>query len=297
MVNVPFSAMYTAKQYIAELTIYGVVTNTCQAVFLYYIASHPSDWLVRYAVWTTCIIIAPQLLICVRAMRLFPECRINLRLCWDLDRLKQLCYFAGSLAFSGLGTMLRGQGVAILVNKYFGATVNAAMSIANSVNAQSIALVTAMQGAFTPAIVQACGAGDDELMRKMAFRACKFGTLLVLIFALPLGLEIENVMKLWLKTPPSYSSGLCLFMLAVVVVDKCSIGHMIAVMAKGRIARYQMFLGAVLICSLPIAWIFVELGFGVYSIGMALFLMSTVCSLGRIWFARKLVKMSARIWL
>jgi hypothetical protein len=58
-----------------------------------------------------------------------------------------------------------------------------------------------------------------------------------------------------------------------------------------------MFLGAVLICSLPIAWIFVELGFGVYSIGMALFLMSTVCSLGRIWFARKLVKMSARIWL
>ncbi len=297
MVNVPFSAMYTAKQYIAELTIYGIVTNTCQAVFLYYIASHPSDWLVRYAVWTTCIIIAPQLLICVRAMRLFPECRINLRLCWDLDRLKQLCYFAGSLAFSGLGTMLRGQGVAILVNKYFGATVNAAMSIANSVNAQSIALVTAMQGAFTPAIVQACGAGDDELMRKMAFRACKFGTLLVLIFALPLGLEIENVMKLWLKTPPSYSSGLCLFMLAVVVVDKCSIGHMIAVMAKGRIARYQMFLGAVLICSLLIAWIFVELGFGVYSIGMALFLMSTVCSLGRIWFARKLVSMSSRYWI
>jgi O-antigen/teichoic acid export membrane protein len=230
-------------------------------------------------------------------MRLFPECRINLRLCWDLDRLKQLCYFAGSLAFSGLGTMLRGQGVAILVNKYFGATVNAAMSIANSVNAQSIALVTAMQGAFTPAIVQACGAGDDELMRKMAFRACKFGTLLVLIFALPLGLEIENVMKLWLKTPPSYSSGLCLFMLAVVVVDKCSIGHMIAVMAKGRIARYQMFLGAVLICSLPVAWTFVELGFGVYSIGMALFLMSSICSLGRIWFARRLVSMSSRYWI
>ena len=297
MVNIPFSAMYTAKQYIAELTIYGVVANTCQACFLYYIASHSGDWLVRYAVWTCFLAVAPQLIICIRALKVFPECRIDLRLCWNVGRLKQLFYFAGSLAFGGLGSMLRGQGVAILVNKYFGPTANAAMSIANSVNAQSMALVSAMQGAFTPAIVQACGAGDDELMRRMAFRACKFGMLLVLMFALPLGIEIDNVMGLWLKTPPTYSAGLCLFMLMVVVVDKGSIGHMIAVTAKGRIAAYQMFLGAVLILSLPVAWLFVVLGFGIYSIGVALLLMTSICSIGRVWFARRLAGMSAKYWL
>lgn len=297
MVNVPFSAMYTAKQYIAELTIYGVVANTLQACFLYYIASHPSDWLARYAMWTCFLAIVPQLIICLRAMKIFPECRIDLRLCWNATRLRQLCYFAGSLAFGGLGSMMRGQGVAILVNKYFGPAVNAAMSIANSVNAQSIALVSAMQGAFTPAIVQACGAGDEAHMRRLAFRACKFGVLLVLIFAIPLGIEIDNVMRLWLKTPPEYSAGLCLCMLAIVVVDKISVGHMIAVNAKGRIARYQMFLGTVLVMSLPVAWLFVALGLGVYSIGVALFLMSLACSIGRIWLARSLAGMSARYWL
>ena len=296
MVNVPFAAMYTAKQYIAELTIYGVVGNTLQACFLYYIASHPSDWLVRYAVWTSFLAIAPQLIICLRAIWVFPECRINLRLCWDWKRLKQLSYFAGSLAFGCLGGMLRGQGMAILVNKYFGPVVNAAMSVANSVNGHSSALVAALQGAFTPAIVQACGAGDDDLMRKMAFRACKFGVILVLIFAVPLGVEIDNVMNLWLKTPPAYSSGLCLCMLACVVLEKCSVGHMIAVNAKGKVAVYQFFLGGVLILTLPVAWLFVEFNLGVYSIGIALVLMQALSSVGRVWFARGLVGMRVSYW-
>ena len=297
MINVPFSAMYTAKQYIAELTVYGVVGNTLQACFLYYIASHPSDWLVRYAIWTCCIMIAPQLIICIRALKVFPECHINLRLCWDVKRLKQLSCFAGSLAFGGVGGMLRGQGIAILVNKYFGSSVNAAMSIANSVNGQSASLVAAMQGAFTPAIVQACGAGDDELMRKMAFRVCKFGMLLVLIFAIPLGVEIDNVMKLWLKTPPVYSSGLCLCMLACVVIEKSSVGHMIAVNAKGKIALYQFFLGGILILTLPVAWLFVEFDFGVYSIGVALVMMMALSSIGRVLFARKLAGMNVCVWI
>lgn len=297
MVNIPFSAMYIAKQYIAELTIYGVVSNSCHAVFLYYIASHPSDWLIRYAIWTCFLAIAPQLIICIRALKVFPECKIDLRLCWSIKRLKRLCYFAGSLAFGGLGGMLRGQGLAILVNKYFGPSVNAAMSIANSVNAQSSALVAAMQGAFTPAIVQACGAGDENLMRTMAFRACKFGMLLVLIFAIPLGIEIDNVMTLWLKTPPAYSAGLCLCMLSLVVIDKSSIGHMIAVNAKGKIAAYQFFLGGALILTLPVAWVFVEFNLGVYSIGAALVLMMLICSTGRVWFARRLAGMSSVYWL
>ena len=49
MVNVPFSAMYTAKQYIAELTVYGVVSSTCNVAFLYYMITHPSDWLTKYS--------------------------------------------------------------------------------------------------------------------------------------------------------------------------------------------------------------------------------------------------------
>lgn len=297
MINVPFHAMYTAKQYIAELTAYGVASSTLQACFLYYIASHPSDWLVRYAAWTCFIAVVPQIIICIRALYVFPECQVRIGYCWDRTRIKKLFSFAGWHAFGVLGAMLRGQGVAILINKYFGARVNAAMSVANTVNGHSTTLVAAMQGAFTPAIVQACGAGNDDLMRRMAFRACKFGLLLSLVFILPLAIEIDNVMTLWLKAPPPYAAGLCLCMLLQVLFDKSTIGHYIAVNAKGRIATYQFFLGGILILTLPIAWLLVAFDLGVYSIGFALVLMTAISAWGRTFFARSLAGMSMKHWM
>lgn len=296
MVNVPFQAMYTAKQYIAELTIYGVATSTLQALFLYYIASHPSDWLIRYSAWTCFIAVAPQIIICLRAWWVFPECHVRPQYFWSGDRVRKIVSFAGWHAFGALGAMLRGQGMAILVNKYFGARVNAAMSVANTVNGQSTSLVAAMQGAFTPAIVQACGAGDERRMREMAYRACKFGLLFAIVFILPLGIEIDNVMTLWLKIPPHYAAGLCLCMLVQVLFDKSTIGHLIAVDAKGKIAAYQFVLGGLLIITLPLAWLLVALGIGVYSIGYALVIMMVISALGRVWFARTLTGMSIRYW-
>ena len=297
MVNVPFQAMYIAKQYIAELTIYGVVSSTLQAFFSYYIASHPSDWLVRYSAWTCFLSALPQMMICIRALRIFPECWVDLCACWNLARVKRLAQYAGWHAFGALGGLLRGQGIAILVNRHFGVRMNAAMSVANMVNGQAGALAVALQGAFTPAIAQACGAGEEDKMRRLAFRACKFGTLLALMFVLPLSVEITNVMSLWLKDPPCYAAGLCVCMLVGLVVDKSTVGHMSAVNAKGRIALYQFVLGGTLILTLPLAWVFVRIGLGAYSVGWALLAMTICSAWGRVWFARRLAGMSIRRWV
>ena len=81
------------------------------------------------------------------------------------------------------------------------------------------------------------------------------------------------------------------------IVDKSASGHMLAVGAKGKIAAYQAFLGGSLILTLPIAWLLVAKGFGVTSIGYSMVFTMVLCAWGRVWFARKLVGMSARYWM
>ena len=83
----------------------------------------------------------------------------------------------------------------------------------------------------------------------------------------------------------------------MVLIDKTAVGHMLAVNANGRVARYQLVLGTSLILTLPIAWLFAALGWGVYAIGGAMILTMAFCAWGRVWFARHLVGMSARHWL
>ena len=297
MINVPFQAMYTAKQYIAELTIYGIAATTANIFFMYFMVTHPGDWLARYALWMCLVSVVPQMIICLRATKVFPECQFRLSYAWNKGRISELSSFAFWQAFGGLGAIFRGQGIQILVNKYFGPAYNASMSIANQVAAQSQTLSSAMQCAFAPAITTACGAGRYDEMRALAYRTCKFGMLLALIFVLPLALELRTILNLWLVDPPPYTAELCWCILLMSIVDKSASGHMLAVAAKGKIAVYQTFLGGSLILTLPLAWFMVAKGIGFVSIGWAMVLTMMMCSWGRVWFARKLVGMSARYWL
>ena len=297
MVNVPFTAMYTAKQYIAELTIYSFAQTTVNFFFLYFMVTHPGDWLAKYAFYMCCLSAVPQIIICARAFAVFPECRVRLNFWFDFKRFKNLAAFGFWQAFGGVGYMLRNQGVAILVNKSFGPLINSAMTVANNVNYHASTLATSLVAVFSPAITNAYGAGEMEQMRRMAFAVCKIGMLLVLVFALPLAVEMETVMRLWLKTPPDYSSELCLCMLGVLLIDKSTVGHMIAVAASGKVALYQFVVGGWIILTLPVAWLFVLCGWGPCSIGWALLITMALSAWSRVFFAHTIVEMSIRYWI
>ncbi len=299
MITVPLSAMYTAKQYIAELTVYSFITTTLNVVFLYYMVSHPAVWLAKLAAWSCLLALGPSLVIAIRAFLLFPECRFRFRYALSISRVKQVLNYSGWMMFGWIGAMLRSQGIAILLNRrpVFGPMRNSSMTVANTLAGQTETLAGSMIGAFSPAIYNAYGANQMEKVRSLSFQACKFGTLLTMIFAIPLLLEVDEVLHIWLKEPPVYAAGLCVCILFSHMIDRTAVGQMLAVSASGKIAKYQFVLGTSLILTLPIAALFVAQGWGIYSVGYAMILTMMFCAWGRVWFARSIVGMSARYWL
>lgn len=296
MVTVPFNAMYVAKQYIAELTVYSFVTSTLNALFLYYMVTHPAVWLTRYAFWQLLLILAPQLIIAIRACSLFPECKFIKAYAWDWNRYKQMLVYTGWNTFGSLGMMLRGQGIAILINKFFGPSVNASYSIANNVNGHAQSLAGAMQSAFAPVITSSLGAGNYPETRKWAFRFCKFGMLLTLIFFIPLAIELPEIIRLWLKNPPEYCVGLCLIMFVMAVIDKSTLGYSAAIMASGKIKWYQIILGSFNLMAVPLAWAFCRMGLNVYWVGIAMLATWSVLVYGRLIFGKLILNMDYGFW-
>lgn len=297
MLNVPFTAMYRAKQYIAELTIYSFATSTLNVIFLYYMVSHPSEWLATYAAWTCFLSIVPQIIICIRALYIFPECKICFAYMWEKDRLKKIGAFSFWQMFGSFCGILRNQGMFIVVNKFFGATMNAAQSIGNTVQGQCFSLASAMQGAFVPVITQAYGAGKYELMNEYVIRVCKFNILLSAIFIVPLSLELETVLRIWLKTPPEFCVGLTYCALAIHIVSACTVGHMIAVNASGNIAKYQIVLSLINIFTIPFAMVVGCVWKNVFIVMGVAVIMEIVNSIGRVIFARLIVDISVKAWI
>lgn len=297
MINVPFMAMFTAKQYIAELTIYSMATTIMNIIFAYFMATHPGEWLIKYALWMCVMSVIPQIIICIRANYIFEECKIIWKYLGNILYLKKLGFYAGWQFLGTFVGILRIQGISLLINKVFGPKVNSSMHIANQVNSGTSTLASALLTAFSPAITTACGAKDYKRMTTLAFEACKFSTLLALIFILPVSLELPEVIRIWLKNPPQFTVGLCYLMLTYYICDVWTTGNMIVVNASGKIKQYQITLSAISIFTLPAAILAVYLGGNVYSVGIILVLAIILNSAGRIYFAQKLLNMSAIRWI
>lgn len=297
MVSVPFNAMYTAKQYIAELTIYSFVTTTLNAVFLYYMVTHPGIWLVKYALWTCVISLIPSVIIGVRAVFIFDECRILSRYLWSIPELKCLLSFAGWSFFGSLGNLLKGAGMNILVNKMLGPSRNAAVTLSSSLSSHTMTLSSSMVAAFNPAITNAVGAGDQARVISLVHKTCKFGAILILPFAIPLSLEIDEVLRLWLRNPPEGVNVLCIWMMAVLVLENITTGHWIAIGANGNIKWYQIVVGACFIATLPIAWVMMKCGLDLHSVGYSLLATLSMVVVIRLVAVKVFLDISPKYWI
>lgn len=297
MMNSPFQAMYIAKQYIVELTIYTFAQTIVRTTFVYAMTIIPGDWLFGYGLGMCLISMAPQLLICWRAFRVFDECRLRRSALSDLSRIRRIASFAWWKMFEGIGYMARHQCLEIIVNRHFGPKANAAYTVAATFGTEAASLTGALNGAFSPVIASLYGEGRLEFMRKMAMRSCKFGTLLTLMFAIPMFLEANEVLRLWLKNPPDNAVSMCEVMLGVVVIEKLTAGHYMAVLAMGDIRGLMIWRGLSCLVVIPAVLLAIWFVPTVVSVPVALLVTTVIVAFSDVYYARVKACMGICPWI
>ena len=108
---------------------------------------------------------------------------------------------------------------------------------------------------------------------------------------------MSTVLKFWLKNPPAYSAGFAALFLIIHLLENMTWGHMIAVNATGRIAAYQVIMGAVSLMSLPLAIVWVLLGGSPYVIAYSIALTVFVYTFVRVILARRIVGLPVVDWI
>ena len=296
MISAPYVAMFTAYQYITELVVFNLLQTTVLFGGAYALLHCPGDRLIAYAALHLVVYCSILILQVFRARKIFPACRISLSQMFDTKRLKEVFVFSGMKAIGGLAWVLRGNGSSMLLNIAFGPKANAAFSVSQQLSSQASAFSGHLIGAMTPAVTAAVGARETDNARSMTMRCCKFGALLVIFFGIPLMAEMEYFLTLWLKIVPLYAKELCMAMILVFLLDYLTNGHQIAISAYGKITAWQTYDAIVLFCTLPIGWGYIKLGFGIPGIGYAYLTTIGLMSLGRLYFAKKLMNISILEW-
>ena len=88
--------------------------------------------------------------------------------------------------------VIKNQGEAIFINRFFSVAANAAMGVASQVAAALEMFVSNFQTAFNPQLIQSYASKDFDTHKKLLFRASKFSYYLLLIMLIPIVSNIDS---------------------------------------------------------------------------------------------------------
>ncbi len=266
VISIPYQALLTAHEALAAVSLIGIIQACMSFLLAFFIASMPGDHLIAFVFFSSVIGIAMTLAQMLLCRFRYQETRIITHNNPTRHLTAELLGFSGWSLVGSLSVVGRLQGVAFLLNIFFGPVVNAAYGIANQVGSMMSSMTQAMQQAVSPRLIKQEGAGNRQRMLELSLLTSKYGFFIACFWAIPLFVEIESVLHLWLKNPPDHSAAFCRIILLMFVCDQLSSGYGSVVMAIGKMARYQTVICGIHLLTLPLAYLFLILGFNQNSV-------------------------------
>ena len=252
----PYRGLFIARENIVYISIVDVCDGIIKLVAALWLLHYSADRLVAYA-WIMAGIMAVNLLALVGwAQTHFEESLLWPRLS-DVSKtsLKELTDFAGWTIYS-LGCIIgRTQGVAVILNQFFGTLINAAYGIAQQVYGSVQFVAQSVINAMSPQLIKAEGAGDRQRMLTLAEQSSKYAFLLLSLVVVPLVFEMPSVLHIWLGDVPEHAVLLCQFILVASLCDQTTIGLGTANQAIGKIRNYSLVVNTIKLLTLPFIWL------------------------------------------
>jgi len=196
----------------------------------------------------------------VYSIRHFKICSLK-KIELDKPMMKSMLSFSSWTIFGNLGYIMHTQGIALLINYFFGVAVNAAQGISNQVNGIVQQFVSNFLLALKPQVVKSYASGQIDEMHVFIIRGCQIAFYLVAFFAIPLVLEAPTILMIWLKIVPEYTVIFVRLVLIITLFDSFSGLLAAAKGATGVIKNYQITLSIIGLFHLPIAFIYYHFGY------------------------------------
>lgn len=253
IISVPYNASIVAHEKMKAFAYVSVLEVILKLSVVYVLYISFLDKLKLYSILLLCVSIIMRLTYGQYCVRHFSECKYHF--VHDLKYFKQMTSFAG-WNFLGQGAFLiNNQGVNILMNLFFGVTVNAARGIATQVNGAIMKFVTNFTMALNPQITKSYASGHIEDMHVLIYRGAKICYFLTLLFAVPILFETETILRLWLENIPIYSVEFVRLTVLASLINVVNMTLTTGLHATGRIKRCMIITSAVEFSIFPITYI------------------------------------------
>ena len=258
LISIPYNASIIAHEKMSAFAYISIVEAVLKLSIVYALWISPFDKLKAYATLMLLIAVILRLIYGIYCKRHFEECTYYI--VYDKSLLKQMTGFAGWGFFGNCCWMFNTQGIDILINVFFGVTLNAARGIATQVERAVMQFVNNFMTALNPQITKSYAAGNTEYMHKLICWGAKYSYYLMLFFAIPICLETPKILHLWLGVVPDYAIDFVRLTFATSMSTILGNTLITAILATGKIRTYQIVVSIWGVLCFPLTWLAFKLG-------------------------------------
>lgn len=295
LISTPYNACIIAHEKMNVFAYMTILDVAIKLLFAYMIFITPFDKLITYTVLNLAIALLMRVIYGVYCSRKFEECHYKFAT-FDRGLVKDMTSFAWWGFFGNTAWMFNTQGVNILINMFFGVAFNAARGVASQVETAVMGFVGNFVTALNPQITKSYAAGDKEYLFSLICRGARYTFYLTLFFMIPVCLEANTLLEIWLTEVPPYAALFLRLSVACTIATQYGNTSYTAIMATGKIGRYQIAVTVIGCLVFPLTWLAYKLGFPVESTYYVFFPIYIILILVRLVFLKILMEFPIRMF-
>jgi Na+-driven multidrug efflux pump len=316
IISVPYEAVITSHENMFFYAILGVLESILKLAIALYITYGSMNLPVSfsilenrvdiiYSTFDNLIIygflmaVLSVLMLVIRRIychKNYAECELNFKKYHDKDLFKQIRHFAG-WSFLGLASgMIAFYGQGMVLNIFFGTSVNAAQGISAQISGQLGAFSNTLLKALNPMIDKSEGKGNRDIMLKATMMGSKLSFFLIMVFYIPFLIETSFILKIWLKNVPDFTVVFCQLLLIRNLIEQLFIPLTSAISAEGNIKGYQISSSLLTIFPLTISYILFKFDYPAYAIYVVYIIYSVLLSFVILYYSKKRCQLSLALF-
>lgn len=284
LLGTPYTSSIVSHEHMGIYAYMSILDVVLRLLVCFLIVISPIDKLVFYSILLFAVGLINQLILWAYCRKKFEECFFHFS--FDKGLFKNLFSFAGWNLIGSSSVVLRNQGATLLLNYFGGPIVNAANGISNNICSIVSGFVSNFTQAFNPQITKKYAAGEYESLMRLLIYGSKYSYFLMFILSLPVFLNANILLQLWLGEVPEYTVAFSRWMFVFLLSETISRPIITAKNANGDIKKYQIIVGGILLLMLPLSYIGLCLGLSVTFVGFANAITSILAFFARMYMLR-----------
>lgn len=257
IMQAPYTAAVMAHEKMDFYAIVSVLDAVLKLVVVLVLPLFGCDKLLLYGILFSLISVVNFCAYYIYCKKYFSE--VNYRRIHDKELFKSMLGFSGWNLFGSFSGVMKEQGINLVINFFFGPIVNAARGVANQINGGLQSFVTNIKMPVRPQVVQSYAQGNLSRTMHLTYSISKLSCCILLMMAIPISLEIDYVLRLWLgANVPDHAGFFTIIILLTSLVSNLNSATSGVVHATGIMKDYQLWGSLISISSVPIAYVLLK---------------------------------------